>query len=140
MPFAPDFRPFAEAGQALAELHVNYEQAEEFELEKHWRGEGLDLRVDKMKYKKDEGRIVYNDLLTLEGVPPEVEDYRLGTRSALAWVVDQYQVTTDKRSGIANDPNRAEDQDYILRLLGQVITVSLATRQIVAGLPEFREE
>ena len=47
-----------------------------------------------------------NDFLTLAGIPPEAFDYRLGNRSALEWVIDQYRVTTDKRSGIVNDPNR----------------------------------
>lgn len=61
----------------------------------------------------------------------------LGNRSALEWVIDQYQVSTDKRSGITNDPNRADDREYILRLIGQVITVSLETVQIVKSLPEF---
>ena len=52
-------------------------------------------------------------------------------------MIDQYQVSTDKRSGITNDPNRPDDPKYILRLLGQVITVSLETEQIVAGLPSL---
>ena len=50
-------------------------------------------------------------------------------------MIDQYRVKTDKRSGLVNDPNRAEDPEYILRLIGQVITVSLETVKIVAGLP-----
>ncbi len=73
--------------------------------------------------------------LTLRGIPPETFDYRLGNRSALDWVIDQYRVTTDKRSGIVNDPNREDDERYILRLIGQVITVSLETVKIVNSLP-----
>ncbi len=70
-------------------------------------------------------------------------DYRLGNRSALEWVIDQYQVTMDKRSGIVNDPNREDDPGtennpnrnslYILRLIGQVITVSLETNALIAA-------
>ena len=63
-------------------------------------------------------------------------EYRLGNRSALEWIIDQYQVSTDKRSGITNDPNRSEDAQYILRLIGQVITVSLETVQLVRRLNE----
>jgi predicted helicase len=59
-------------------------------------------------------------------------------RSALEWVIDQYQVSTDKRSGITNDPNRADDPEYIVRLVSQVITVSLETMKIVKALPELR--
>ena len=69
------------------------------------------------------------------GIPPETYEYRLGNRSALEWVIDQYQVSTDKRSGIINDPNRADDPEYIVRLIGQVITVSLETMKIVNSLP-----
>ena len=73
----------------------------------------------------------------LTGIPKEVYEYRLGNRSALEWVIDQYQVSTDKRSGITNDPNRPDDPEYILRLIGQVITVSLETVKIVAALPDL---
>jgi predicted helicase len=63
-----------------------------------------------------------------------VFEYRLGNRSALDWIIDQYQVSTDKRSGITNDPNRADDPQYIVRLIGQVITVSIETVKLVQSL------
>jgi predicted helicase len=90
-----------------------------------------------MRLSKDKTSLVYNQFLTLSGIPPETDEYRLGNRSALEWVIDQYQASTDKRSGIANDPNRAEDPQYIVRLLGQIITVSLETVKIVKALPEL---
>ena len=52
-------------------------------------------------------------------------------------MIDHYQVSTDKRSGIVNDPNRADDEQYIKRLIGQVITVSLETVRIVRALPDL---
>jgi predicted helicase len=61
--------------------------------------------------------------------------YRLGNRSALDWVIDQYQVSVDKRSGIRSDPNRADDEEYIVRLVGQVVRVSVETVKIVNALP-----
>lgn len=138
IPFAPDFHGSAEAGARLAELHVNYEQQPEYPLEKiEAPNEALDWRVEKMKLSKDKTRIVYNKFLTLEGIPPEAFEYRLGNRSALEWVIDQYQVSTDKRSGITNDPNREDDPEYIVRLIGQVITVSLETMKIVKSLPDL---
>ena len=90
-----------------------------------------------MRLSKDKTQIVYNDFLTLSGIPPETFEYRLGNRSALDWVIDQYQVSTDKRSGITNDPNRADDPQYILRLIGQVITHSLETVKLVNSLPDL---
>lgn len=100
-------------------------------------GEKLDYRVTKMRLSKDKTTLIYNQFLTLSRIPPETFEYRLGNRSALEWVIDQYQVSTDKRSGITNDPNRDDDQQYILRLIGQVITVSLETVKLVRALPEL---
>ena len=79
----------------------------------------------------------YNDFLTLDGIPPEAFEYRLGNRSALEWVIDQYQVTEDKHSGIRSDPNRADDPEYIVRLVGQVIRVSVETAKIVKSFPSI---
>jgi predicted helicase len=76
-----------------------------------------------------------NDSLTLAGIPPKVFNYRLGNRSALEWVIDQYRVTEDKRSGIRSDPNRSDDPEYIVRLVGQVVRVSVDTVRIVESLP-----
>ena len=77
-----------------------------------------------------------NPSLTLVGIPAEAFQYRLGNRSALEWVIDQYQVSVDKRSGIRSDPNRADDEQYIVRLVGQVVRVSVETVKIVNALPE----
>ena len=87
-----------------------------------------------MKLSKDRRSLIYNDFLTLSGIPPEVFEYRLGNRSALEWIIDQYQVSTNKRSGITNDPNRPDDPQYIVRLIGQVITVSFETVKGVQSL------
>lgn len=138
IPYAPDFHAFAKAGKRLAELHVDYEKQKEYPLERREKpGEKLDLRVEKIRLSKDKQTLVYNNFLTLSGIPLETYEYRLGNRSALEWVVDQYQVSTDKRSGITNDPNRDDDPEYILRLIGQVITVSLETVKIVKTLPDL---
>src|SRR5207248_9904568 len=89
----------------------------------------------KMRLSKDKTQLKVNDSLTLAGIPPEVFEYRLGNRSALEWVIDQYQVSEDPRSGIRSDPNRPDDEEYIVRLVGQVIRVSMDTVTIVNGLP-----
>jgi len=140
IPFVRDFWGFARAGARLAELHVNYERQPEYPLQRlETPGEPLDWRVEKMALSKDRTRIRYNDFLTLAGVPPAAFDYRLGNRSALEWVIDQYRVTTDRRSGITNDPNRPDDPEYIVRLIGQVVAVSVATVEIVKELPALEE-
>jgi hypothetical protein len=58
-----------------------------------------------------------------------------GNRSALDWIVDQYRIKTDKRSGIVNDPNRDDDPEYIVRLIKQIVTVSLETVKTIRNLP-----
>ncbi len=132
---AGDFHAFAAAGRKLVDLHVNYEGQKAFPLKHVENAKArLDWRVETMKLSKDRDAIQYNEFLTLVGIPAETFDYRLGNRSALEWVIDQYAVTRDEDGKITNDPNR-DDEQYIVRLVGQVITVSLETRKIVAGLP-----
>ena len=145
--YTPDFWGFAKAGQRLGKIHIGYEEVPEYPL--HFienREVSIDWRVEKMKLSKDKTQprsdrdskqLVYNDFLTLEGIPAKAFDYRLGNRSALEWVIDQYRVKTDKRSGIVNDPNRADDPRYIVKLIGKVIAVSLETVEIVEKLPEL---
>ena len=137
IPFAENFWGFANAGAALADLHVNYESVPTYEALRHIETPGMpiDWRVEKMRLSKDKTQLKYNDYLTLDGIPAEVFDYRLGNRSALEWVVDQYRVKTDKRSGIVNDPNCVEQPRYIVDLIGRVINVSLGTVEVVSGLP-----
>ena len=137
IPFAEDFWGFANAGTALADLHVNYESVPKYDELKYIETPGMpiDWRVEKMRLSKDKTQLKYNDFLMLDGIPAEAFGYRLGTRSALEWVVDQYRVKVDKRSGIRNDPNRADQPQYIVDLIGRVITVSLRTVEIVGNLP-----
>ena len=138
IPFAPDFRAFATAGARLAAIHVDYEEQPQYPLQQVETPEmPLDWRVEKMRLSKDKTQITYNGFLTLDGIPAKTFDYRLGNRSALEWVIDQYRVKTDKRSGIVNDPNRADEPEYIVGLIGKVISVSLETVEIVEGLPEL---
>ncbi len=137
IPFAPDFWAFAELGRELAHWHLDYETADPYPLKyEETKDHPLSYRVeDKMRLSKDKTALTVNPSLTLAGIPPETFEYRLGNRSALDWVIDQYQVYTDKHSVITSDPNRADDPEYIVRLVGQVIRVSLETVRIVKALP-----
>ena len=127
IPLAKDFWGFANAGERLAALHVNYESAPKYEGLTYIETPGMrvDWRVEKMKLSKDKTQLKYNDFLTLDGIPAGAFAYRLGNRSALEWVVDQYRVKIDKRSGIVNDPNRETEPRYIVDLIARVLTVSL---------------
>jgi predicted helicase len=154
IPFADNFWKVAETGKRLMDIHVHYEDQLEYQLTELWslpkgyvHPYGLEVtsvdqvperdryRVTKMKRdKKDPTRLIVNDFLTLTGIPDNVDDYKLGNRSALDWIIDQYQVSTDKRSGITNDPNRDDDPTYIIRLIKKVVTVSVETASQVLGL------
>jgi predicted helicase len=130
------FHAFADAGKKLADLHVNYESVKGFPLKRQENKEvKLDWRVKAMKLSKDRETLFYNDFLTLSGIPPQTFDYRLGNRSALEWVIDQYRVTRDENGNIVSDPNRLDDEQYIVRLVEQVITVSVETVKIINNLP-----
>lgn len=79
-----------------------------------------------------EHRLVYQVLPDKIRIPAATFEYRLGSRSTLEWVIDQYQVKGE------SDPNREDDPGYIVRLVGRVVRVSVATVQIVEGLPDYR--
>lgn len=100
------FKALAAAGQRLAEIHVHHEQQPEYKLTKVEKtGEKLDYCVTRMKLSKDKTSLIYNQFLTLSGIPKQTYDYRL------------------------------DDPRYILRRMGQVITASLETVKIVQSLP-----
>ena len=139
------FHAFSRAGAALADLHLNYESAERYPLDWEATRTPVSYRVEKMlpqgKTDTEQGNykvfssLKYNESLTLRGIPERAFAYRLGNRSALEWIVDQYRVKTDKRSGITHDPNGySNDEQYILQLIERVITVSLRTVDIVDEL------
>lgn len=126
-------------GKQLMTMHVQYESEEEYPLREVYNREvpyEQSLRVEKMKLSPDKTTLIYSKGLTLEGIPQDCFAYRLGNRSALEWVIDQYQVSTDKRSGIESDPNRLDDPEYIIRLVKQVVMVSVKTVERVTELSE----
>ena len=136
IPYTMDFWSFSKAGKQLADLHLNYEDAKEYPLDKiETSGQKLNWEVEKMRLSKDKTTIIYNDFLSLTGIPPETFDYKLGNRSALDWIIEQYRIKTDKRSGITNNPNRPDEPDYIVKLICKIVTVSLETVKIITNLP-----
>ena len=135
LPFAPEFWGFVNIGRQLADLHVNYETLNV--LPNLIETPPLNWRVEKMALSKDKTQLRYNESLTVVDIPPEVFDYRLGTRSALEWVIDRYRVKPDPNgSGIVADPNGVDAQ-YIVRLVGQVMHVSVETVRLVGELPSL---
>ena len=153
-----DFSAFAQAGRNLAHWHLNYETVDCYsgialETGKIPIGQltPSDYRVAKMKFAKakdpkngkaipDKSSVIYNDRITVKGIPLAAYDYLVNGKPALEWVMDRQSVTPDKDSGIVNDANlwateTMGDAKYPLELFLRVITVSLETMKIVNGLP-----
>ncbi|MDR1166608.1 MAG: DEAD/DEAH box helicase family protein [Deltaproteobacteria bacterium] len=138
-----DFWAFSKAGRDLAELHLNYEMVKPYANVKITGVDKGNFIVDKLRFasKDDKTTILYNKSITISDIPLEAYDYVVNGRSALEWVMDRYQIKTDKESGIRNDPNdwakERRQPRYILDLLLSLITVSLETMKIVKGLPKL---
>ncbi|MDR6419389.1 putative helicase [Paraburkholderia phenoliruptrix] len=147
---AADFWAFSKAGRELADLHVNYETVEKYPLQ--IEGGGLlltdaDYRVEKMRYgkngkNKDLTTLIYNDKISVKGIPLEAYEYVVNGKPALDWVVERQCVKTDKDSGIVNDANdyaveTMNNPRYPLELFQRVVTVSLETMKIVKSLPRL---
>lgn len=143
VPKVRDFQAFSDAGCKLSKLHLSYETVEPYPLDEQ-RSANASYRVEKMKYAKtgrvaDKSTVIYNSGITVSGIPEEAHEYMLGSRSAIDWIIERYQVKTDKASGIVNDPNDWADEQgnprYILDLLARIVTVSVETVKIVKSLP-----
>lgn len=142
IPFAKDFWAFSKAGRKLAELHLNYETIEPWPVKEESSG---NFRVTKMRFPKKGIRhtIIYNDTCTLSEIPDEAYEYIVNGKSAIEWLMERYAVTTDKDSGIVNDPNDWCDEQgnprYIIDLVKRIVRVSIETMEIVKKLPALEE-
>ncbi|MCQ9335679.1 DEAD/DEAH box helicase [Corynebacterium phoceense] len=150
------FDQLAAAGRELMDLHVNYEDVEPWPVTVEVKASADEndretWRVQKMKWAKkkdpstgknvnDVTTLVYNKSVTVRDIPAEADEYMLGSRSALAWIIDRYQVKKDKASGIVNDPNDWADEvgnpRYIVDLIAKVMRVAMETVRIVEGVRE----
>ena len=151
IPLAADFAAFSRAGRALAELHLSYESVEPWgsiEEEGDSANPGRTVKMSFEKCEKTEGNpkgvdrttLHVSEGLTLRGIPEEAYGYVVNGRSAIEWLMDRYQVRTDKASGIVNDPNEySDDPRYIVNLVKSVVTVSMETLELVNTLPPLRE-
>ncbi len=141
-----DFWKFSKIGRQLAELHVNYELVPPHPDVKVTGAESEFFTVQKMRFpqKGQKDTILYNSRITVSNIPAEAYEYVVNGKSAIEWIMERYQITTHKESGIVNDPNDWADEvgnpRYILDLLLSVINVSVQTVEIVAGLPKTKFE
>ena len=98
--------------------------------------------VCQMKFPKkgQKDTIIYNHYHTVKNIPQKAYEYVVNGKSAIEWIMERYAVTTDKKSGITNDPNdwsrEHEKPRYILDLLLSIVNVSVQTADIVDALPD----
>ena len=135
LPFHDEFREFARLGQELLDLHIGFDTAEPLPLRrerlarKSKRKPKARLRVNKVS-----GAISLDDATRLTGVPEIAWSYRLGSKSAIEWVLDQYKERKPKDSTIAKKFNTyrfADHKERVIDLLRRVCTVSVRTMEIV---------
>ena len=148
---AAHFEAFRDAGHALAELHLNFETGPEYPLNLLIDGapalpgvpDKASRRVSKMAWGKDQGkedrtRIVYNERITLAGIPPAALRYQVAGRPALKWLIERYQIKTDKASGIQNDPNdwiaEQGDPQWLIHHIQRITHLSVESARIIDTL------
>ncbi len=141
LPLYHDFDVWARMGQELLDLHVGFESAEPYALERIDKPEAA--KKVRLRPNKEQGTIELDDKTTLTGVPPDAWRYRLGSRSALEWVLDQYKEKKPRDPTIAEKFNTYRFADYkeqVIDLLQRVCTVSVRTMEIVDGMAYWDDE
>ena len=140
-----DFWAFSKAGRKLADLHIGYENVDPYpEVTVH--GDCENFHVTKMKFPKKgvKDTIIYNSSISISNIPEKAYEYVVNGKSAIEWIMERYQIKTDKKSGISNDPNdwcvESGNPEYILDLLLSIINVSVQTVDIVNSLPKLKLE
>ena len=140
LPLQPDFHEWARLGRELLDLHIGFESASLYDLDR------VDLETPSAKpvlrADKDRGTIVLDRKTTLTGIPDSAWQYRLGSRSALEWVLDQYKERTPRDPTIREHFNTyrfANHKEHVIDLLKRVCTVSVETVKIVEQLEELSE-
>ena len=136
LPLYRDFHHWAEMGQKLLDLHIGFESAEPYPLERHDR-EGVDPKRAMLRADKSGGTITLDERTTLAGIPAQAWEYRLGNRSALEWVLDQYKERKPRDPTIREKFNTYRFSDHkerVIDLLRRVCTVSVATMEIVDSM------
>lgn len=151
IPIVKNKERYVGVGQKLMDLHLNYEEVPVYDGVEITTPENPSYKVTKMRFakKRDEkgksvndlSTIIFNSDITISNIPEKAYEYVVNGRSAIEWIMDQYQVKTDKKSGITDDPNDySEDEKYIFNLLLRIINVSVQTVDLVNSLPKFEVE
>lgn len=139
IPIVKNKNQFVSTGKRLAELHLNYELIQPYsEIEILYRTNNPSYIVEKMKHPKrgQTDTIVFNRDITIKNIPEKAYEFSVNGRPAIEWIIDQYKIKKDTKSGIIDDPNEySDDPKYIFNLLLSIINVSVQTVDLVNSLP-----
>ncbi|KPH74225.1 MULTISPECIES: DEAD/DEAH box helicase [Bacillaceae] len=138
IPILEEKDTFVEIGRKLADLHLNYETVEPYSEVIIEGNSNPSYKVTKMKYPRRgvKDKIIFNSDITITNIPDKAYEYIVNGRSAVEWIMEQYQVKPDRKSGIVDDPNLySDDERYIFDLLLRIINVSVQTVDLVNSLP-----
>ena len=139
IPFYDDFHQWASWGERLMNLHINYETAEPYPLREVTDNGACPIAKTKLRADKTAGVIKLDEQTELHGIPAEAWNYKLGNRSALEWILDQYQEKKPKDPTIAEQFNTYRFADYkeqVIDLLKRVCTVSVETMKMVKEMEQ----
>lgn len=139
IPEVKDKEKYVEIGKKLADLHLNYEDVPAYDgVNIVFKSDNPSFKVKKMKHPKrgQLDTIIFNEDIVITDIPERAYEYVVNGKPAIEWIIDQYQVKKDKKSGIVDDPNEFSDNPkYIFNLLLSIINVSLQTMDLVESLP-----
>jgi predicted helicase len=145
IPKSANFKEFSRTGRLLSNLHMNYEECEEYPLVESITALGP-LEVQKIRFgksagKEDKSRLILASGVELSGVPLEAYEYKIGSRSPIDWVMERFAVKTDKDSGLLVNPNdwglEHDDPDYILKLVKRVVFVCVESQSLISSIPSL---
>ncbi len=132
---------YVEIGKKLADLHLNYEDVPAYDgVNIIFKSDNPSFKVKKMKHPKrcQLDTIIFNEDIVITDIPERAYKYVVNGKPAIEWIIDQYQVKKDKKSGIVDDPNEFSDNPkYIFNLLLSIINVSMQTMDLVESLPSL---
>jgi predicted helicase len=142
IPFYPDFWRWAEWGETLMALHIDYATVKPWPLKRvdvpdeNSSKAGLSPKA-LLRANKDTGNIQLDSETQLTGIPSTAWNYQLGSRSALEWTLDQYKEKTPKDATIRDKFNTyrfADHKERLIDLLQRVTRVSVDTMKIADAM------
>ena len=142
---AKDLQEFKTSAKGLFEKDFRQKAKEDIE---HLSEEDFRIETIKFHTKGVKDSILLNDKIAIVNIPHKAYAYKVNGKSAIEWILDRYKISTDKASGIVNDPNLYESTSgalaglkggrYVCALLLSIIEMSVRTSEVLESMPEYK--